>query len=94
MYKYGNWKSDCSPNGGVVKALTKPAHGKISPRRETIMISESRFTGPSKCAGRQIPGFNVYYTSDPNYRGADSFSIEVSYPGFPTQIDRFSVRVE
>ena len=33
VYTYVNWKSDCSSNGGVVKVITKPQHGNLSPRR-------------------------------------------------------------
>jgi hypothetical protein len=94
MYQYGNWKADCSTHGGVVKVLTRPQHGRLTPRREIVTIKASRFTGVTKCFGKQIQGFVVYYTSTPGFRGADNFAIEVSYPKFPTQIDTFTVAVE
>ena len=93
MYEYGNWKADCSSHGGVVKALSKPQHGKLTPKRATVTVKASRFTPTSKCIGKQIQGFVVYYTSAPGFRGTDKFTIEVRYPGHPPAIDTFTVQV-
>jgi hypothetical protein len=94
MYEYGNWKSDCSSHGGIVKVLTKPQHGKLTPVRENVTIRASRFPRDMSCYGKQIPGFVVYYTPQPGFVGFDTFAIEVTYPGHPPDIDTFSVDVK
>ena len=34
MKVYKSWNTrDCSPNTGIVKVLTKPQHGKLTPRK-------------------------------------------------------------
>ena len=94
MYQYGYWEADCSSGGGVVKVLAKPQHGRLVPKRESVVIRRSRFTGATRCAGKTINGFVVYYTSTPGFRGVDTFVIEVSYPKHPPDIDSFSVTVD
>ena len=94
MYEYANWKADCSSANGVVNVLTKPQHGVISPHRETVLIRRSRFVPNTRCAGKYISAFVVYYTSKSGFRGADNFTIEVSYPPHPNEIDTFTVIVK
>jgi hypothetical protein len=94
MYEYGNWKSDCSSHGGIVKVLTKPQHGKLTPVRENVTIRASRFPRDMSCYGKQILGFVVYYTPQPQFVGFDTFAIEVTYPGHPPDVDTFSVNVK
>jgi hypothetical protein len=93
MYEYGNWKDGCLSDGGVVKVLSKPLHGKLTPKRAAVTIKSSRFNPMSKCIGKRIQGFVVYYTSAPEFRGTDNFTIEVSYPPHPPAVDTFNVQV-
>jgi hypothetical protein len=94
MYEYGNWRGGCSSYGGVVKVLSKPQHGKLTPKRATITIKSSRYAPGSKCIGKAIQGFVVHYISAPGFRGNDNFTIEVSYPPHPPSVDTFTVHVK
>jgi hypothetical protein len=92
MWGYGNVQKDCSPERGIIKLQTRPKHGKVSKRNGLIPIIFARFPEMAPCRGRLIDGVQVYYASDPGFHGADSFSIEVMYPGHPADIDTFTVR--
>jgi len=95
MYTYANWKSDCSSNGGgVVTLVTRPQHGRVSPHKGIVPIGPHRLFGITKCYGKPIMGFQVYYTSAPGFRGTDSFTIKVKYEGFPTLVDTFTITVQ
>jgi len=95
MWKYGNWQKDCSPQVGTVRVLAKPQHGKLYPSRETITLKYNRFSPNSTdCIGKRIPGFVVYYTSSPGFRGTDTFQIELTHPNRGADIDNFTVQVK
>lgn len=96
MYSYATWKSDCSPEIGVVKVLAKPQHGKLTPEETagTIRTRGRRHPGPAACIGKPTPLFKVYYISEPGFRGGDSFKIEVTYRGRPPDVDTFTVDVK
>ena len=58
--------------------VNQPRHGTV----RTTGASASFTSGQvrtNKCAGRSIGGVKVIYTPDRGYRGADSFTINVSY---------------
>jgi hypothetical protein len=94
MYTYTAWKLDCSANSGVVALVTRPQHGRVSPRKGIVPIGLHRLFGMTKCYGKPAPGFQVYYTSAPGFRGTDSFTIEVKYEGLPTLVDTFTITVQ
>jgi hypothetical protein len=94
MWRYGNVQKDCSPEGGVIKVHTRPQHGKVTQQPGLTPITFARFPEMVPCLGKIINGLHVYYVPDPGFRGTDSFSIEVIYPGHPTDIDAFTVNVQ
>jgi hypothetical protein len=97
MWIYLSWHSkDCSPNIGVVKLVRKPAHGalKTSQVNQQIAVPRGHSEENAHCIGRVLPGFRVDYTSEPTYRGTDSFQIEVTFGKKHTDIDNFSINVE
>jgi hypothetical protein len=94
MYTYANWTPDCSSYGGVVNLVTRPQHGRVSPRKGIVPTPPDRLFGITKCYGKPIMGFHVYYTSAPGFRGTDSFTIEVKYEQYPTQVDTFTITVQ
>jgi hypothetical protein len=94
MYVYMNWKRDCSPDLGIVKVLSKPQHGKLTPRRVDAPIGPSRFYGITHCHGKPTKGFQVHYTSVPGFRGIDRFAIEATYTNHAPEVDTFTVTVE
>jgi hypothetical protein len=93
VYIYHSWKPDCSPGSGVVKVLTKPAHGTLSHTDDVSAPNHNRFRANDGCVGRLMKGFRLQYRSEAGYRGTDSFSVEVLFPGKPRTVDNFSVIV-
>jgi hypothetical protein len=59
-----------------------------------IEVKRPRFQEMVRCLGQTREGMIVYYTSDPGFRGYDSFVLEVSYPGHPADLDAFTVIVQ
>lgn len=95
MYVYKSWKiADCTGYSGVVKALSKPQHGKLTPRSVSARIGVSRYLGRTHCLGKAVPGFQVEYTSTPGFRGVDKFTIEVTFGDHAPEVDTFTVNVE
>jgi hypothetical protein len=99
MVVYHSWKPrDCSEKFGVVKVVTKPQHGKLTPSQVVDTVTISRLNPSSPCIGTRQRGFRVDYTSDPGYRGVDSFVLEVTFgrrrPLTPTVSDTYTVNVE
>ncbi len=67
----------CAAEGGPrIELRTKPAHGTVSLRASSVVISESP-TG--ECAGSTLPGLAVWYTPQPGYSGQDRFEYDVFY---------------
>ena len=85
----------CLPLSGVVKLLIKPNHGKLTTSQVDRIINNSRFTGRSVCAGHPGKAFQIRYTSDPNFRGFDSFTVRATY-GWENRvvIDTFTITVQ
>jgi hypothetical protein len=95
VWTYGNVQKDCSTEGGIIKVHTRPQHGKITQQPGlTVIGSWTRYPEQVPCRGKTTNGIHVYYVSDPNFHGTDSFSIEVIYPGHPTDIDTFTMNVQ
>jgi hypothetical protein len=93
MWRYSLYRAGCLPEGGVVKVLAKPQHGKLSSSREIITLRRDRFTSRTDCIGKQLPGFVVHYTSVPGFRGTDTFQIELTHPRSGSDVDTFTVNV-
>jgi hypothetical protein len=96
MHHYFGWDpKTCHPLSGVVKLLIKPKHGKLMTGQVDRIINNSRFTGRSVCAGHPGKAFQIRYTSDPNFRGVDSFTVRATY-GWENRvvIDTFTITVQ
>jgi hypothetical protein len=93
MRRYGNWHRDCQSQLGVVRPLSKPAHGKLSTRQVSGLIKSNRFNPTDSCIGRTIEMVQIDYRPDPGYRGADTFSIEASWGANRRGVDTFSIDV-
>lgn len=96
MITYKAWKrSDCSADIGVVKVVSKPAHGTLTPRPGVAAtIGKNRVGRDNSCMGRPITGFQVDYRSNPGYRGTDTFVIETTFGKRSMVVDTFTVTVE
>jgi hypothetical protein len=86
---------NCESKRGVVKVISKPSHGTITPNEVTTTISLSR-VNPEKtvhCLGQPTNGFRIDYKSDPDFKGVDTFILQFSYSG-NVDIDHFTVNVQ
>lgn len=94
MHNYFGWDANCHPLAGVVKLLTKPKHGKLTTRQVERVISISRFTGRTHCAGTAEKAFQIRYTPYPNFHGTDSFAVRAAF-GWQNRvvIDTFTITV-
>jgi hypothetical protein len=57
-------------------------------------MRNNRFNPGDHCIGSELKGFRVDYTSQPGYRGVDSFFIEYTPAGRAAVIDSFTVNVQ
>jgi hypothetical protein len=94
VYSYHAHQRDCRETLGIIKVLTKPQHGRLTPNREVSTLKSNRFNSADACIGSQLNGFRVDYTSAPGYRGVDNFAIEYTNGLRSTVIDYFTVYVE
>lgn len=66
---------DCSPVGITPDLTFRPEHGTV----EFVSLNdfgEWPSSNPrSKCNDRRVPGTGVFYTSDPGFRGTDTFVV-------------------
>jgi len=94
VHVYKAWKTDCSPNVGVVKLLSKPEHGRLETSAIDTTITMSRHNPQltRHCIGKPVLGFQVDYTSNPGFRGVDQFKIEAIW-GRDTEIDTYTIKV-
>jgi hypothetical protein len=94
MYTYHAHQRDCSENFGVIKVVTQPQHGRLTPTRDVSTFKSNRFNPADPCIGSALKGFRVDYTSSVAYRGADNFAIEYSNSQRVFAVDYFTVHVE
>jgi hypothetical protein len=92
VYVYRNWNKECEEQGGVVRVVTKPKHGRLSRQRVIEpMLSQGR-SPDSHCLGKSIPGLQVQHTSDRGFRGIDQFILERTLH-VGTVVDTFTMDV-
>lgn len=96
MHHYRSWGRNCEGNGGQVKLLTKPQHGKLTTRTVDSRIRINRFArgGGTPCTGQPIKAFEVNYRSNPGYRGPDSFTIEMTTGNGQRDVDTYMINVQ
>ena len=94
VWIYRNHDSHCNDMPGIVKVVTKPAHGKISQHSALSRIGAERF-GSGRCAGQMSTGLEVSYHSIPGFRGTDTFTIEADWAGNNRrETDTFTIDVQ
>lgn len=89
-----SWNRECVMNGGVVKVLIKPRHGKLTNRIVDTTVPPNRTGMDNRCLGKPIKGFQVDYTSIPGFHGTDTFTLEVTSGGGKTFQDDYTVIVQ
>jgi hypothetical protein len=93
MWRYASWGANCEAMDGVVKVLVKPQHGKLSHQDVEAIAESNRYNPKDPCIGKLVQMFEVEYTSDPNFRGRDTFKIERTLWDGRRDIDTFTVYV-
>lgn len=93
MFSYSSWDRNCKSQTGVVKLLTKPAHGTATYTRKTLVAKFNRFNAADPCLGKSFPMFQVVYSSTRGFRGTDTFQIERTLWDGRRDVDTFTVRV-
>lgn len=95
MAKYYEVNPDCS-SGGIpnIKITNPPAHGVASaePSQDysEFLSNNQRY----ECNKTKLPVTAVFYTSESNFKGADSFEIEVIFPSGTAKTQQFLMTVE
>jgi hypothetical protein len=92
-HQYISWDRDCKNNGGVVKLVTKPQHGRAIPRHINAPIGRSYFSGSTRCTGVIADAFEVSYRSVPGFHGTDIFTILNTTGAGQTVTDSYTVNV-
>lgn len=90
------WDKSCRPLPlPTVKITRPPTHGTATIREGTFEIDETWHpNAKTECRGTSVPGRAVYYSSDPRYRGPDTFEYEVTLGATPKNMITFQVEVE
>ena len=75
------WDRNCNALPVTVTITKIPANGAISVKpevRSTIPASTPAQGSTGACAGKQVTGNEIWYKSNPGFRGTDSVSYNVS----------------
>ncbi|MBR0831148.1 hypothetical protein JQ596_37140 [Bradyrhizobium manausense] len=90
---YAAWKRDCTPDSGIVKAVSKPQHGKLFPGNTVAAIKRNRFRSSDPCIGTPMKKFTIDYQSAAGYRGTDTFTVEATFGKRAPEIDVYLINV-
>jgi len=86
---YINVLPDCSSGPlPTIRLSAPPSSGKVTVKRANV-----RATNYKQCLALEVPGFIAFYHSVPQFRGVDTLTIEVKYPGGRTESQRITVTV-
>jgi hypothetical protein len=94
IHVYHSLNQECRPNNGVVKVLTKPAHGRVTNQLVQRVIKKDHWGRPDPCAGTLTKAFQVDYTPSAGFHGVDNFSLDVTWGGGTHEVDTYSVTVQ
>src|SRR5258705_6979320 len=86
---YLNVLPDCSSGPlPTIRLATPPASGKV-----VVKTAKVKATNYKACLALEVPAYVAIYKSAPDFSGADIFTVEVSYPGGRTEIQKITVNV-
>ncbi len=71
-----------------VRLLTPPAAGKV-----VVKTAKVKATNYKACLALELPAYIAIYKSAPEFSGADKLTVEVSYPGGRSEIQKITVNV-
>ena len=77
---YHSWDPQtCRSLSATMNVLSKPSHGVLIPRVVPHVITTSRFGTVQNCVGKPIKALQIDYKSTPEFRGTDTFAIDVTF---------------
>src|SRR6266404_9835062 len=86
---YLNVLPDCTSGPlPTIRLATPPASGKV-----IVKTAKVKATNYKACLALEVPAYVAFYKSPPEFLGDDVLTIEVSYPGGRTEIQKITVNV-
>src|SRR5258708_3794972 len=86
---YLNVREDCTSGPlPTIRLLTAPASGKV-----VVKTAKVKATNYKACLALEVPAYVAIYKSAPDYVGVVILTVEVSYPGGRTEIQKITVNV-
>jgi hypothetical protein len=86
---YVNIRPDCT-SGPLpsIKLTSPPENGKVTVKRARVTA-----TNVKQCLAVEVPAFVAFYRSRADFVGVDILTLEVTFPGGKTEVQRFSITV-
>ena len=86
---YVNIRPDCT-SGPLpsIKLTSPPENGKVTVKRARVTA-----TNVKQCLAVEVPAFVAFYRSRADFVGVDVLTLEVTFPGGKTEVQRFSITV-
>jgi hypothetical protein len=86
---YLNVREDCTTGPlPTIRLISPPTSGKV-----VVKSAKVKATNYKACLALEVPAYIAIYQSPPDFSGADSLTIEVSYPGGRSEIQKITVNV-
>jgi hypothetical protein len=86
---YLNVRADCTSGPlPTIRLVSRPASGKV-----VVKTAKVKATNFKACLALEVPAYIAFYKSAPDFSGADMMTVEVSYPGGRTEIQKITVNV-
>jgi hypothetical protein len=86
---YVNVRDDCTSGPlPTIRLVSPPASGKV-----VVKTARAKITNYKACLALEVPAYIAFYKSASDFLGADIMTIEVSYPGGRTEIQKITVNV-
>jgi hypothetical protein len=86
---YLNVRDDCTSGPlPTIRLVSPPASGKV-----VVKTAKVKATNYKACLALEVPAYVAIYKSVPDFLGADILTVEVSYPGGRTEIQKITVNV-
>jgi hypothetical protein len=86
---YFNLREDCTSGPlPTIRLVIPPSSGKV-----VVKSANVKATNYKACLALEVPGYVAFYKSAPDFTGGDSLTIEVSYPGGRTELQKMTVNV-
>jgi hypothetical protein len=91
---YYNLKANCQVDGVPQVSITKsPSNGALTIGAGNDLPQYPPDSALSVCNQQPVGSAQLFYQSNPNFRGADDFSVQVRYSGSYTQSYTYNVMV-